>query len=107
MKNKKKILLIGFIVTSLLIFVIIYFLGNKYDLSIKIDLVDDKSPDRILTVLNDGKKFKYDHIEYTDGILLCDYNNPTVSYVDLVGESELIVVLKNNKRIKVKLEVKE
>lgn len=99
--KKKNIIICLVIVIAI---VILFVFNNKYNLSIKVDLVDSKSPDRILTVYNKNKLFKYDHIEYTDGIYLCSYNNPTVGYVDIKSEKELVIVLKNNKKIKVRLE---
>ncbi len=55
--------------------------------------VDEYSPDRILTVYEDGSKISVKQIKYTDGTVLCSGSKLSVSATDLAGVSNLKVVL--------------
>ncbi len=55
--------------------------------------VDEYSPDRKLTVYEEGSKISVKQIKYTDGTVLCSGSNLTVSASDLAGVSNLKVVL--------------
>ena len=57
--------------------------------------MDDYSPDRTLTVKEDGKVISFTQINYSDGVMLCKGTNPTVSFSDLEGETAFKVVLKD------------
>ena len=103
---KKKIVIIAL---ALLILVGgVYFIIKASHVpvyEIKVELVDEKSPDRILVVLKDGKEFKdYKYIKYTDGVILCQQKNPTVNVFEI--EDELIIVLTDDSEVTANL-VKE
>jgi hypothetical protein len=106
---KKKLLIIGAIVLIIITTILIILL-NKTTYVIKVSLVDDKSPDRILTVYNNkDEKVDFKRIELPSGTILCDEINPSVYYGNLNGISELQVVLKDNSIVKaqvIKEEVK-
>ena len=61
--------------------------------TISVAKVDEYSPDRTLTVKEDGKAISFTQINYTDGVMLCKGVNPTVSFSDLDGETTFKVVL--------------
>ncbi len=63
--------------------------------TISVAKVDDYSPDRTLTVKEDGKVISFTQINYSDGVMLCKGTNPTVSFSDLEGETTFKVVLKD------------
>lgn len=70
--------------------------------SLHVSLVDEHSPDRILSLYKNEEIIKFKEIRYTDGTLLCNYKNPAVSVFDLDDES-LDVILENNEKINIKL----
>ncbi len=93
------ILLIGGLLTFL------YFSSNDSGAyEIQVELVDDRSPDRTLKVIKNGKEVKdYKHIKYKDnGAILCYQKNPTVNVFEL-DKDELIIVLANDKEVVAKL----
>ena len=55
--------------------------------------VDPYTPDMTLSVYEDGVKITVKLIKYTDGTLLCNGSNMTVSNSDIQGETKFIVVL--------------
>ena len=82
---------------------------NKTTYTIRVSLIDDRSPDRMLSVYdNKNNKVEFSQIQYVDGNLLCYGYNPSVHFGDIEGVKELNVLLKNNKIVKAKIEeVKE
>ena len=64
---------------------------NSY--TIKATPVDQFSPDRILSVYENGNIVTIKKIMYSDGLLLCDGTNPTVSMGDITGEVNFKVEL--------------
>ena len=100
MKNKK-ILLLLFGVGLLLIFVILAFRKDTY--IIKVELIDKFSPDRRLIVYQNDKEIEFEELQYTDGVYLCSGNNPTVSYSEIIGVTELIIKIDEKKQIVAKI----
>ena len=78
----------------------VYQTGNY---SLKVKKIDDYSFDRLLEVYYDDKKIEFDSIEYTDGVVLCSGDKAVIYYGNISKENELIVVLKNKERIKIKI----
>ncbi len=102
---KKKNLII--IVTSfILILGVILFLvlNSKINYTIKVSLVDDHSPDRVLTVYNDkNEKIDVKKIVYLDGTLLCNGYNTTVHFGDIENEEVFKIILKDNTEAKARI----
>ena len=98
---KNKIIIIISIITIMLVLGVIYSKTyNKYDGAYEIKVVkfDEKSPDRHLIVLKDGKETKkYEYIKYNNdkNITVCKVENPTVNMYDIDVE-ELVIVFSNN-----------
>ena len=88
---KKKVLIIGSIIVVIIAIVLIVLLG-KPRYTIMVSLVDDQSPDRILTVYNEKKeKVQVRQIEYLDGTLLCKGFNTSVHFGE-VNEKDNISI---------------
>ena len=101
---KKKLLIIGSVVLAIIIIVIVLLLSNKVKYTIKVDLIDDYSPDRVLTVYNDkNEKVEVNKIEYLDGTLLCYGYNTAVHFGDIKDEKVLKVILKDKTEVKAKI----
>jgi len=100
---KKKIIITVLILLSIIAIGFLVF--NKSDnYEIRVDKVDDRSPDRKLIVLKNGKEFKdYKHIKYDNKkeIILCYQKNPTVNVFEL--EDKLVIVLSNDKEVLAKV----
>ena len=84
-----------------------YFLKNDKSgtYEIHVELVDDRSPDRILKVFKNGKETNdYKHIKYDDkkNIILCYQENPAVNVFEL-DKDEMIVVLNSGEEVIAKL----
>lgn len=102
MKKKYLIIIIAFII--LLIGGIIWFINkDSGNYIVKVSSVDDKSPDRVLTVYKDDKKIEYKEIRKMNDVLLCDSNNSSVYYGEIKNESNLKVVLNNDKKVVAKV----
>ena len=99
----KKIILISSGIIILIVLVLVILLNNKSNYEIRVSMVDDQSPDRILTVYNNNKKIEVDQIEYSDGTLLCKGYNTTVHFGDIENEKVLIIVLKDKSKIEAKI----
>ena len=104
---KKKAIIIGGVVVAILAIVLIVLLSSpRY--TIKVSIVDDQSPDRILTVYNSkNEKIEVRKIEYLDGTLLCNGYNTTVHYGDIEHEKVLKVILKDNSVGKARVIIEE
>ena len=97
----KKMILVIVPITVIVLLIFIYFNNKEY--TIKVNIIDLYSPDRILEVYKGDKKIDFKEIKYGNNITLCYESNPTVAYIDLIGEEEFIVVLENDKKIKAKI----
>ena len=103
MKNKKILIILG-AVLLIAILVIIFLNMNKVTYSIKVEKVDNQSPDRILTVYNEkNEKVEVKKIEYLDGTLLCNGYNTTVHYGDIKEEKVFKVILKDKTEVRAKI----
>ena len=99
------------ITIAIIVLLVIVALGVTYYLTrdkyagtyeIQVELVDDRSPDRVLVVLKNGKKTNdYKHIEYEDGVILCYQKNPTVNMHEI--EEKLIIVLPDDRKVTAKV----
>ena len=107
MKKKNLIIIIATIVLIALVTTLVLVL-NKSDenasYTVKMSLVDDQSPARFLTVYKNGKKIDFKEVRYMDDVLLCRGTNPTIHFTELDEETELKVVLKNDKVVIAKIE---
>ena len=101
---KKKILIIIGAIVLLVAIVLFFIFHDTAKYTIKVSLIDDYSPDRILTVYNEKKeKIEVNRIEYLDGTLLCQGYNTTVHFGDIESEKELKVILKDKTAVKAKI----
>lgn len=66
--------------------------------TVKVSIVDEYSPARILLVYEDGSKISFKQINYTDGTKLCS-SNGNVNKSDIEGESKLQVVLSDGTKV--------
>ena len=104
---KKKVLIIGSVIVVIIAIVLIVLL-NKPKYTIVVSLVDDQSPDRILTVYNEKKeKVQVRQIEYLDGTLLCKGFNTSVHFGDIENEKVLKVIFKDNSESKAEVIIEE
>ena len=97
---RKKIILTcgGILIIAISVLILVLLLGRtKY--TIKVSLVDSKSPDRMLTVYEGDKKIEVKRIEYLDGTLLCNGYNTAVYFGDINKVKELKIILKDNKEV--------
>ena len=105
MKKKTIIIIIAVLLVIIAAGLICYFTRNTTPSTyeIRVDLVDDKSPDRTLVVLKDGKETKdYKYIRYSDGVILCYQKNSTVNMYE-IDSDELIVVLLDDTEVNAKI----
>jgi len=107
MKKKNIIIIITLIV--LLIAGIVLLVTRRADddkdavYTVKVSLVDDKSPDRILTVYKNDKKIDYKEIRKMSGTLLCEADFSAVYFGEIKNESELKIILKNDEEVVAKI----
>lgn len=66
--------------------------------TIKVSIVDEYSPARILSVYEDRSKISFKQINYSDGTKLCS-SNGNVNKSDIEGESKLQVVLNDGTKV--------
>ena len=104
---KKKIIFCA-IVLALIVAISLKVLSNKAsnDYTLKLIPIDEKSPDRKLLLYENGKQIEFKEIRYLNNNILCKGSNPTIYYGDLKDKKQVIVVLKNDKKIKINV-VKE
>ena len=104
---KKKIIFCA-IVLALIGAISLKVLSNKAsnDYTLKLIPIDEKSPDRKLLLYENGKQIEFKEIRYLNNNILCKGSNPNIYYVDLKDKKQVIVVLKNDKKIKINV-VKE
>jgi len=99
--KKKKLLILLFVFGVISLFVMLICRKDTYLISI--EQIDDFSPDRKLLVYQNDKKIKFEELQYTDGTYLCSGKNPTVSYSEIIGVTELIVKLDEKEQIVAKI----
>ena len=105
--KKNILIIIGSVITLLTIILLVINL-NKTTYRIEVSIVDDYSPDRILSVYNNkNEKVEVKRIQYLDGTLLCNGYNTTVHFGDIKDEKELKIILKDNKEVRAKIVEKE
>ena len=101
---KKKILIIGGVLALVIIGVLVILFLNRTKYTIKVSMVDSKSPDRVLTVYNDkNEEISVKRIERLDGAILCYGYNTAVYFGEIKDKKELVVVLKDNTKVKAKI----
>lgn len=71
--------------------------------NLKVITFDSYSPDRKLELYKNNKKIEYKEIKTTKGTLLCNNTVPYISFVDIKNQDELIVILKDNKEINLRI----
>ena len=107
---KKRILLVS-VLSIILIVVIVIMINSKQKYTVEVTIVDDQSPDRILTVYNkEHQKIEVRKIELMDGTLLCNGYNTTVHFGDIENETEVKIILEDKTEVIAKIvkeEVKE
>jgi len=97
---KKKLLIISGIVIVIIAIIILILLLNKPKYTIVVSIVDDRSPDRVLTVYNNkGEKVEVKRIESLTGTLLCNGFNTTVHFGDIENQERLKVILKDKSEV--------
>ena len=90
----KKCLIIGITLTILLTVGMVLFVNKDFGTYIvKANLVDAKSPDRLLKVYKDDQEIDYREIRKMSGTLLCESDNASVYYGEIKKEKELKIVL--------------
>ena len=105
---RNKFLIIIGLISLVAVVAFVIFKINKESYIIEVTMVDDRSPDRILTVYNNkNEKIEFKRIESVNGVLLCDGINPAVHFGDIEGKKKLKVILKDNKTITAKIVEKE
>ena len=105
---KKKLMIVGTVVITIAIIVLLVLFLNKTKYIVRVSIVDDQSPDRILTVYkNDTEKIEVKRIELTDGTVLCNGYNTTVHFGDIEKEKDLRVILKDNSVVMAKIIIEE
>ena len=75
--------------------------ANTKTYTFKVTLVDDQSPDRIITVYEDGKKIDFTSIK-VNGTVICNGTNPTVNKYQIINQDSITVVLKNGTSVTAK-----
>lgn len=71
--------------------------------TLKVKKIDDNSPDRIIEIYYNNEKIEFKHIKYSDGVIICTNDKPITYYGNITNEEKLIVVLKNNDEIEIKI----
>ena len=102
MKKKYLIIIIALLIllTAGLILLLTRDSGNY---TVKVNIIDDYSPDRILTVYKDGKEIDFKEIRKMNGTLLCEEGISSVYYGEIKNESSLKVILNNDKEVVAKV----
>ncbi len=95
---KKNYLIIIITVIILIIAgVIIFTVKDNASYTVKVNVIDDYSPDRKLVVYKNDKEIEYKEIRLMDDTVLWKYTNPSVYHGNVKNESELKIVLNNDK----------
>ena len=105
---KKIVLIVICLLVTLIITMLTVKLLNKPTYVIKVSLVDDRSPDRILTVYNEkNEKIEVKRIELLDGTVLCNGFNTTVHYGNIENQDKLKVILQDKSEVIAKIIIEE
>ncbi len=97
---KKKIWIIAGILVVVIVAVLLIFLLSKPKYTVTVSVIDERSPDRLLTVYkNKTEKVEVLKISAMDGTVLCKGNNTTVYYGDVEKEEKLKVTLKDKSEV--------
>ena len=96
--KKKWLLVIGALIVIIII-VLLILLMNKPKYTIKVSSVDDRSPDRILTVYKNNEEIEFKRIELMDGTILCNSVNKSVYFGNIKDVKELKVILKDKSEV--------
>ena len=97
---KKKIWIIASILVVVIVAVLLIFLVSKPKYTVTVSVIDERSPDRLLTVYkNKTEKVEVLKISAMDGTVLCKGNNTTVYYGDVEKEEKLKVTLKDKSEV--------
>ncbi len=104
MKKKNVIIVVSFLIVILgIIFAFVTFSNNKKNdnrYTIKVELIDNYSPDRRVEVYDkNNKKVGFKEIYHTNGVYLCKESRPIISKIELLNVSELKVKLENDEII--------
>lgn len=99
--KKKTILILLSVFVLILLFIML--LSRKETYTINIEQIDNFSPDRKLIVYKNDRKIKFKELQYIDGTYLCSGKNPTVSYSEIIGVTELIIKIDEKKQIVAKI----
>ena len=67
--------------------------------TVKVSIVDDYSPARVLTTYEEGTKIIVKNINYTDGTFICTGINANVNKTALVGETKLQLELDDGTKV--------
>lgn len=106
MKRLLIIIPIVVIFVGLILILIFNFSGNN-NYIVKVDIIDEKSPDRVLTVYKDNEKIEFDSMYYLDDVFICDSESPNVAKSALKNVKQIKVKLKNGRILKAKVEKEE
>jgi len=104
---KKKLLIVIPIVIIVAIGLVFITSQSNGNYIVKVNMVDAKSPDRILELYKDNKKIDFDSIYYLDDVFICNNKVPNAAKSALKNVTKLKVKLKNGKTIKVKVEMED
>ena len=115
MSTRKKIIIFIitiFIITCTLIYIFSKVnLNNQENYKIVLEKIDEYSPDRKLEVLKNNEVIEFEKIYYDletkEEIILCNGENPYVSYLDFDKLTKLVIVLKNGKKIHIEYIMEE
>ena len=107
--KKKKIIIIGALGLILIGLGFYFYKVNQYTgtYKIKVNLIDDRSPDRLLVVYRNGKETTdYKYLRYKDNkeVVLCYSETPAVNQFEIKDIDELVIVLPNDKEVVAKIE---
>ena len=84
---KKRLIIISLISVLVILILFIVFLtkkNNNQNYTVVVSLIDNYSPDRLLTVYNEkNQKLKVKRVEYENGKLICQGDIMAVHYVDI------------------------
>ncbi len=97
---RKKILIITGVIVIAIITILLITSMNKTQYVIKVSIVDDRSPDRILTVYNEkNEEIEVRRIETIDGVFLCNGVNTAVYFGNIENIDKLKVVLMDKSEV--------
>ena len=101
--SMKKYILIIVPIIIVVVISLIFISKQNNNYIIKISEVDDRSPDRVLSVYKDNQKIDFDSIYYLNDVFICDSTVPNVSKSAVKRMDKLKVKLKDGKIVKAKV----